>query len=213
MSELYLYNVSCGTWDIDYEDYYVVSDQKYSTEEFESMCKKIIEEKQRVNSPKDLSLLLAQKYGFFVPSTITDFHLKDFSQKQIEKEKELKKVRRLAQEYANKPKNYFMYTMDELSEELQKADMGKFKCFMLETVDVGDFYCYEDHQYVTTEFLIRTNKSILDPNTIAKELFDGAKMYPVIDTYMNGEIYKVALNSNFGNYHVEQRGVLIEQIQ
>lgn|GEM_PF-5741248 len=213
MSELYLYNVSCGIWDIDYDDYYMVSDQKYSTEEFELMCKKIIEEKQRVNSPKELSQFLAEEYGFKVPSTITSFHLKEYSREDIVREEALKKARRLEQEYAKKPKKYSMYTIDELSKELQKAGLGEFKCFRLESVDVGDFYCYENHQYITTEFEIKTEYSILNPNTIVMELFGGIKMYPLFDAYIDGEIYKIALNSNFGNYRIEQRGVLVEKIQ
>lgn len=212
MSELYLYNVSCGIWDIDYDDYYMVSDQKYSTEEFELMCKKIIEVKQRVNNPKELSQFLAEEFSFKVPSTITSFHLKEYSKEDIVREEALKKIRRLEQEYANKSKNYRTYTIDELSKELQKAGMGEFKCFSMESVDVGDFHCYENHQYLTTDFHIKTDDRILDPNTLAMELFNGMKMYPLIDAYIDGEIYKIALNSNFGNYRVEQRGVLVERL-
>ncbi|MET3209652.1 UNVERIFIED_CONTAM: hypothetical protein ABIC26_002599 [Paenibacillus sp. PvR008] len=212
MSEVYLYSVSSGLWDIDYEDYYIVSDQDYSEEEFEEFCKTIIKKHNEVDSPEALSVLLAEVYGFIVPSKTTEFHLKEYSTKAVAKDDEYKALRRMEYEYAKKPKEFILVSIEELSNKLKEAGMGEFEDIMLESVDVADFYDYNEHQYLKTDFEIKTNKDVFKSNRLALNLFGGTKMYPVIDAYKNNKMYKVAIDSDVGNYQIKKKGVLVERL-
>ncbi|MDY8021112.1 hypothetical protein [Paenibacillus polymyxa] len=204
--------MSSGLWDIDYEDYYIVSDQEYSEEEFEGFCKTIIKKHNELDSPEALSMLLAEEYGFIVPSKITEFHLKEYSTKAVAKDDEYKALRRMEYEYAKKPKEFILVSIKELSDKLKEAGMGEFQDFVFDLVDVADFYDYNEHQYLKTDFEIKTNKDIFESNILALGLFGGTKMYPVIDAYKNNEIYKVAIDSGFDHYQVEKKGVLVERL-
>jgi hypothetical protein len=204
--------VSSGLWDIDYEDYYIVSDQEYSEEEFEGFCKTIIKKHNELDSPEALSMLLAEEYGFIVPVKITEFHLKEYSTKAIAKDDEYKELRRMEYEYAKRPKDFILVSIEELSNKLKEAGMGEFQDFMFNVVDVADFYNHNDHQYMKTDFEIKTNKDVIKSNVLAMKLFGGTKIYPVIDAYKNNKIYKVAIDSDSDNYQVEKKGVLVERL-
>lgn len=212
LSEVYLYRLSSGLWDIDYDENYIVSNQEYSEEEFEELCKTTIKKHNKVEDPEALSILLAEEYDFILPIKTTEFHLKEYSIEVITKDEEYKALRKKEYEYAKKPKELILISIEELSNKLKEAGMGELQDFMFDRVDVADFYDYSEHQYLKADFEIKTNKDIFESNTLAMSLFGGTKMYPVIDAYKNNEIYKLAIDSGVGYYQVEKKGVLVERL-
>lgn len=211
--KLYQYKIQCGDWiSSDYEERIVLSERLYSEEQFSSICKRII------NTYKTLDIdlfreVLSKEYGFFIPTEVGEFYLKEFSSKYLEKMEKIEEMKREQERIDKLPRSYDFIDEIQFVNEVYKVE----KCVphlinFNYNSGIDNLRNYQDHQYLKKETKYKIGTEIITSKEIAKRVFGAYEIYPVFDAYRAGVLEKLSLVSSSGNVTLDYKGYLIEKI-